>query len=77
MKDINRVREAKAILANKLLWETLDELTAKAIADWKGQADKDKQHAIWHQVNAINRVRDSVRRKADDTVRNDKPTTEG
>lgn len=72
MSNINRTKEAKAILANKLLWELLDELTAKAIADWQGQADPTKQHAIWHQVNAIARVRDSVRRKANDEVRNAK-----
>jgi len=62
---MSRKTDAKALLNNKLLFELLDTMSSKAIADWKGQKDPDKQYAIWHTVTTIDKVRDFVRRNCE------------
>jgi hypothetical protein len=61
----SRKTEAKSLLNNKLLFELLDTMSTKAIADWKGQSDPDKQYAIWHAVTSIDKVRNFVRRECE------------
>ena len=77
MSENRKVVEAKALLKNKLLQDILNDLYNKEIKDWQGQSDIVKQGAIWHHVQTITRVRDSVRRACEQTIKSNRTDTDG